>query len=189
MKIWASCCSITLDEFLPSLGRAVKLSFSISPTYIGKLGAVGERPHFSLDFRALPFPLFLQVPELHDTATAITGHLTRAQGGPGAFAIDSRVVVRVQTVQTPWKRACELLTETADPITCQAFGGLSFYGNELSAHVWPSYLARIYRFESLCLRGDDPRFGKWVEIEAYKDLLSDPDVNDAPVCRAEIDLE
>lgn len=71
---------------------------------------------------------------------------------------------------------------------CQALGKLHLSGKAMVSAGKVYYQARIHRFQSLCLKADDPRFGTWIEIQRYGDLGSDPDVIGAAVCVAEFDL-
>ena len=188
MRLWAALDTITFGEYVPRMGETVEPSFHLALSYLGPIRA-GGRPRFSIDLGALGETGLVQVPELGRTHTALTGELSFEEGeAPGVWRVRSALTLRLNAPQKGTLGRIADLARSGDRPACQALGTLSIAGRELRTRGDALQPARVLRFQSLCLRTRDPRFGQWVDVARYADLGSDPDVIGAPVLVVELEI-
>jgi len=189
MRLWASCRTVTLDELLPTIGRATEATFDLSIQYISRFGTGVKTRGWPCDLSALGAAALVQLPNVNESFTALTGTLKFNQPDPAFWEIDSVIPTRVLHPQRHnIVRALERTLAGEGVSPCEALGTLRISGKEVSG-LSPNFVhVKIHRFRSLCLRANDPRFGTWHDVSDYRELSSDPDAIDAPVCLAEVEL-
>jgi hypothetical protein len=141
------------------------------------------------DLSALGAAALVQLPSIDESFTALTGTLRFNQPDPAFWEIDSVIPTRVlhpQRHNIVRELEPTLAGEGASP--CEALGTLRIAGKKVSGPSPKFVHVKIHRFRSLCLRANDPRFGSWHDVSDNCELSSDPDVIDAPVCLAEVEL-
>jgi len=194
VRLWASICSICFDEFAKNLGEVTDASFSISVKSIGPDGdSKANRDWADSDWafglsRLGPRNL-VQFPNLERTFTGVTGSVQFQDEPRSQAVIHSRIPLEVHdTYDGPFRAYLQELLDGADDYKCEALGFLFMGSRELRGSNHNFLPVRMLRFQSLCLRTGDPRFGEWFDVTRYGHLGSDPDVIGAPVCVAEVEL-
>lgn len=194
VRLRASICSICFDEFAKHLGEVTDASFSFSVKSIGpdgdsKTNRDWADSDWAFGLSGLGPRNLVQFPNLERTFTGVTGSLQFQDEPRSQAVIHSRIPLEVhETYDGPFRGHLQELLDGADQRNCEALGTLSVASRELSASHHNFLPVRMLRFQSLCLRTGDPRFGEWFDVARYGDLGSDPDLIGAPVCVAEVEL-
>ncbi len=182
-------CSICFDELVPHLGQVTEVSLSISVKSIGPYGGTPPDSDWPFDLSGLGPNNLVQFPNLERTFTGVTGSLRFQDEQISQAVIHSRVPLAVHgSYRGPFRTQLEELLVGADERDCAALGEFFIGSRELKASAFNFVPVRMLRFQSLCLRTGDPRFGEWFDVTRYGHLGSDPDLIGAPVCVAEVEL-
>lgn len=174
---------------MPHLGADVQVALGLSIKYLGRFG-LGARAHGRpFDLSPLGAIALVQLPGLERSFTAVTGTLEVEGADPSSWRIASVAPLTVLGSRKEYVRdSLDRAFDNGEGVVCEALGTLSICGKEIASPSRQFVDARVHRFQSFCLKGDDPRFGTWYDVLRYRDLGSDPDVIAASVCLAELEL-
>lgn len=183
MRLWAATNTIHFDDLAPHLGCPVDLSFGITLSFINELIRPSHGWPVHLD--SFSNTEIRQCPELERTFCTLTGTLRKHEGPRTQYLIESYMTMVVWTTyHESWIKTMDKVLKGRDSTLIEATGSLHFG----RASKNPNARGIVHRFESFCLDCDDPRFGRWFEVDSYRDVSADPDVIAAPVLLGEVEL-
>jgi hypothetical protein len=189
MRLFVSVNTITLDEYVTSIGEIVPVALGLCIRFLSPPVDARRLSAWACDLSSLGSKGIVQFSEIDATFTAVTGILRGTHSEPQRWQIESVVpIALVDLVKADQNSSIDRVLAGNIEAPCQALGMLGMVGREMSLPGRQFVPVRILRFRSFCLAATDPRFGTWFDVESYAELGSDPDVIAAPVSLAEIEL-